>query len=60
MYYLACGQHLGWGYVDHPPGMPFVAWLFEYDKLRGRMASHLGDVFVEYGRASAPGEKACG
>jgi len=42
------------------PEMPFVAWLFEYDKLRGRMASHLGDVFVEYGRASAPGEKACG
>jgi glycosyltransferase involved in cell wall biosynthesis len=42
------------------PEMPFVGWLFEYDKLRGRMASHLGDVFVEYGRASAPGEKACG
>lgn len=42
------------------PEMPLVAWLFEYDKLRGRMASHLGDVFVEYGRASAPGEKACG
>jgi glycosyltransferase involved in cell wall biosynthesis len=42
------------------PEMPFVAWLFEYDKLRGRLAAHLGDVFVEYGRASAPGEKACG
>lgn len=26
MYYLACGQHLGWGYVDHPPLMPFIAW----------------------------------
>ena len=42
------------------PEMPFAAWLFEYDKLRGRVASHLGDVFVEYGRSSAPGEKACG
>src|ERR1700704_6427451 len=24
LYFLACGQHLDWGYVDHPP---FVAWL---------------------------------
>jgi hypothetical protein len=30
MYYLACGQHLGWGYVDHPPGMPFIAWLVSH------------------------------
>jgi hypothetical protein len=30
MYYLACGQHLGWGYVDHPPLMPFVAWLVSH------------------------------
>src|ERR1700761_976778 len=26
MYYIACGQHLGWGYVDHPPLMPAIAW----------------------------------
>jgi Dolichyl-phosphate-mannose-protein mannosyltransferase len=26
MYYLACGQHLSWGYVDHPPLMPLIAW----------------------------------
>lgn len=30
MYYLACGQHLSWGYVDHPPLWPFVAWLLEH------------------------------
>jgi len=30
MYYLACGQHLGWGYVDHPPLMPFIAWLVSH------------------------------
>lgn len=26
MYYLACSQHLAWGYVDHPPAAVFIAW----------------------------------
>src|SRR3984885_2935838 len=26
LYYLACGQHLAWGYVDQPPLIAFVAW----------------------------------
>src|SRR5215472_13125504 len=26
MYYLACSQHLAWGYVDHPPMAVFIAW----------------------------------
>jgi Dolichyl-phosphate-mannose-protein mannosyltransferase len=26
MYYLACAQHLAWGYVDHPPMTVFMAW----------------------------------
>ena len=26
MYYLACSQHLAWGYVDHPPLTVFIAW----------------------------------
>ena len=26
MYYLACSEHLAWGYVDHPPMNVFVAW----------------------------------
>src|SRR6187455_3102780 len=25
LYYLACADHLGWGYVDHPPLS--IAWL---------------------------------
>lgn len=25
MYYIACGRHLSWGYVDHPPLMPAIA-----------------------------------
>ncbi|HLJ53459.1 MAG TPA: glycosyltransferase family 39 protein [Chthonomonadaceae bacterium] len=31
-YYLTCGRHLAWGYVDHPPLTPVMAnvsvWLF--------------------------------
>jgi Dolichyl-phosphate-mannose-protein mannosyltransferase len=27
MYYLACGEHLQWGYVDHPPLIALVAWI---------------------------------
>jgi hypothetical protein len=26
MYYLACSEHLAWGYVDHPPMNVFIAW----------------------------------
>jgi len=25
LYYLACAQHLAWGYVDHPPLIAFIA-----------------------------------
>ncbi len=27
LYFLACGQHLAWGYVDLPPLTAFQAWL---------------------------------
>jgi hypothetical protein len=27
LYYLACADHLAWGYVDHPPLSIFVLWL---------------------------------
>jgi hypothetical protein len=28
LYYIACSQHLDWGYVDMPPFIPAVTWLF--------------------------------
>ena len=27
LYFLACGEHLDWGYVDMPPLTAFQAWL---------------------------------
>ncbi|HTS67388.1 MAG TPA: glycosyltransferase family 39 protein [Terriglobia bacterium] len=27
LYQMACGEHLTWGYVDHPPFIALVAWL---------------------------------
>lgn len=41
------------------PESPWVGWLLEYDKVRGRWASHFGGVFVEYARPVQPGEKVC-
>ncbi|EJN08086.1 glycosyltransferase family 2 protein [Herbaspirillum sp. YR522] len=41
------------------PESVMVGWLLEYDKIRGRWASHFGDVFVEYARPEEPGQKQC-
>src|SRR5882724_11886296 len=30
IYFLACGQHLAWGYVDFPPLTAFQAWLTRF------------------------------
>lgn len=27
LYYMACGEHLAWGYVDQPPLVALIAWL---------------------------------
>ena len=27
LYYLACSEHLDWGYVDHPPLIVLIAWV---------------------------------
>src|SRR5271170_4607454 len=27
LYYMACGEHLAWGYVDQPPLIALIAWI---------------------------------
>lgn len=29
LYFIACGRHLDWGYVDHPPLVAIYAWIGE-------------------------------
>src|SRR6202050_5966977 len=30
LYYMACGEHLAWGYVDQPPLIALFAWISHY------------------------------
>lgn len=30
LYYMACGQHLAWGYVDQPPLIALIAWIVRH------------------------------
>ena len=30
LYYLACGEHPAWGYMDQPPLIGWIAWLLEH------------------------------
>jgi hypothetical protein len=41
LYYLACGQHPAWGYVDQPPLIGWVAWLLEHTIGTSLWALHL-------------------
>ena len=30
MYYVACSEHLAWGYVDQPPLIAFLVWISQH------------------------------
>ena len=30
LYYMACGEHLAWGYVDQPPLIALIAWVVRH------------------------------
>jgi Dolichyl-phosphate-mannose-protein mannosyltransferase len=59
LYYIACGQHLAWGYVDQPPLIAFVAWFARHlmgtSLLATRLLAVLAGAVVVYatGRVAA-------
>jgi len=44
LYYMACGEHLGWGYVDQPPLIAFLAWFVRHAFGRSLFALRIGSV----------------
>jgi hypothetical protein len=49
LYYLACGRHLAWGYVDHPPLIGLVAWAIEHTLGTSLLALRLGPAVAAAG-----------
>jgi hypothetical protein len=41
LYYLACGEHPAWGYVDQPPLIGWIAWLLQHSIGRSLYALRL-------------------
>ena len=55
LYYLACGRHLAWGYVDQPPMIAFVAWLGSHLFGESLRAIHILPAVAGWQRSSLPG-----
>ena len=41
LYFLACAEHLDWGYVDQPPLWPFVMWVVRHTLGTSVFAIHI-------------------
>ena len=46
LYYMACGEHLAWGYIDQPPLIALVAWLARHLFGNSLVAIRLFPVFA--------------
>lgn len=46
LYYMACGEHLAWGYVDQPPLIALFAWLTRHLLGNSLVAIRIGCVLV--------------
>ena len=52
LYYMACGEHLAWGYIDQPPLIALIAWfarhIFGESLLAVRLLSALAGAAVVF------------
>jgi hypothetical protein len=46
LYYMACGEHLAWGYIDQPPLIALVAWFSRHTMGSSLFATRLIVVFA--------------
>ena len=40
--FIVCGQHLAWGYIDHPPLVPLIARIALQEYTQGEAAGMIG------------------
>ncbi len=50
LYYIACGEHLAWGYIDQPPLIALIAWFARHT---------FGDVAVRRPPSACAGRRCC-
>jgi len=66
LYYLACGEHPGWGYVDQPPLIGWMAWLLQHTigtsltRYDSCQCWHTPDLSFDSCHGSRPGRKTLG
>jgi hypothetical protein len=59
MYYLACGEHPAWGYMDQPPLIAWIAWLLEHTIGVSLYALRLLPMLADVGSIVMAGMLAC-
>jgi hypothetical protein len=55
MYYLACGEHPAWGYMDQPPLIAWIAWLLQHTIGTSLYALRLLPMLADVGTIVATG-----
>jgi len=59
LYFLACAEHLDWGYVDQPPLWPFVMWIVRHTLGTSVFAIHVVPAIAGAAKVLLAGMLAC-